>query len=226
MAVFCQVDPDRFHADEKTYFRYTRWRSTRAVAQILANLGASFPADSRIFHPLDTTVLNLDGAWQMKVTLQLPPAASDATAHADPGITPAAQKLVAEDRARRRMDAVTLPADASVLQGSTTARRCSARMIDVPQSAAGKDLVLALGVLDDFDNTYFNGVEVGHTDQDDGELVAGAAPLHGAWKAGEGRQERHRRAALRSLQRGRLRGQRRPAGPEGTVRAPSPRGGA
>ncbi len=50
VAVFCQVDPDRFHADEKTYFRYTRWRSTRAVAQLLANLGASFPVDSRIFH--------------------------------------------------------------------------------------------------------------------------------------------------------------------------------
>ena len=53
VAVFCQVDPDRFQADEKTYFRYTRWRSTRAVAQLLANLGASFPVDSRIFHPLD-----------------------------------------------------------------------------------------------------------------------------------------------------------------------------
>ena len=53
VAIFCQVDPDRFQADEKTYFRYTRWRSTRAVAQLLANLGASFPVDSRIFHPRD-----------------------------------------------------------------------------------------------------------------------------------------------------------------------------
>jgi beta-galactosidase len=53
VAIFCQVDPDRFQADEKTYFRYTRWRCTRAVAQLLANLGASFPADHRIFHPMD-----------------------------------------------------------------------------------------------------------------------------------------------------------------------------
>jgi hypothetical protein len=36
--------------------------------------------------------------------------------------------------------------------------------IVVPDSAAGKDLILALGGLDDFDNTYVNGVEVGHTD--------------------------------------------------------------
>jgi beta-galactosidase len=49
VAIFCQLDPDRFRADEKTYFRYTRWRSTRAVAQLLANLGASFAADQRVF---------------------------------------------------------------------------------------------------------------------------------------------------------------------------------
>jgi beta-galactosidase len=52
VAIFCQVDPDRLHADEKTYFRYTRWRATRAVAQLLANLGASFPMDNRVFHPV------------------------------------------------------------------------------------------------------------------------------------------------------------------------------
>ncbi len=71
VAVFCQVDPDRFQADEKTYFRYTRWRSIRAVAQLLANLGASFPVDSRLFHPLDAVALDLDGAWQMQVTVRL-----------------------------------------------------------------------------------------------------------------------------------------------------------
>ena len=60
VAIFCQVDPDGFHADEKTYLRYTRWRSTRAVAQLLANLGATFPVDSQIFHPLDTSVSDVD----------------------------------------------------------------------------------------------------------------------------------------------------------------------
>jgi beta-galactosidase len=62
VAIFCQVDPDCFAADEKTYFRYTRWRATRAVAQLLANLGASFTADSRIFQPRKT-VLNPDRMW-------------------------------------------------------------------------------------------------------------------------------------------------------------------
>jgi beta-galactosidase len=62
VAIFCQVDPDCFEADQKTYFRYTRWRATRAVAQLLANLGASFAADSRIFQPRKT-VLNPDRMW-------------------------------------------------------------------------------------------------------------------------------------------------------------------
>jgi beta-galactosidase len=62
VAIFCQVDPDCFDADEKTYFRYTRWRATRAVAQLLANLGASFAVDSRIFQPRKT-VLNPDRTW-------------------------------------------------------------------------------------------------------------------------------------------------------------------
>ena len=62
VAVFCQVDPDCLNADEKTYFRYTRWRATRAVAQLLTNLGASFVVDSMFFQPLKP-VLNPDRMW-------------------------------------------------------------------------------------------------------------------------------------------------------------------
>jgi beta-galactosidase len=56
-AVFCQIDPDRFQADQKTYFRYTRWRATRAVSQLLANLGAHFEVDARFFHPPSDWIL-------------------------------------------------------------------------------------------------------------------------------------------------------------------------
>jgi beta-galactosidase len=62
IAVFCQLDPDSLHADEKTYLRYTRWRTTRAVAQVLANLGASFVADGQLFHPPDPSAASSDGS--------------------------------------------------------------------------------------------------------------------------------------------------------------------
>lgn len=162
VAIFCQVDPARFHADEKTYFHYTRWRSTRAVAQILANMGASFPVDSRIFHPLNTWRLNLDGEWQMKVTRKLAPAASAAKAYSDSGITPAAQELVREAVPAEGWTPVSLPQMIPFFNdydGEAVFRK----EIFVPEEEAGKEMILALGALADFDNTYFNGMEVGHT---------------------------------------------------------------
>ncbi|MBE9095630.1 beta-galactosidase [Tychonema sp. LEGE 07203] len=50
VAIFSQIDPDSLNADDKTYLRFTRWRQTRANAQILANLGASFKADGSVFN--------------------------------------------------------------------------------------------------------------------------------------------------------------------------------
>ncbi len=163
VAIFCQVDPDRFQADQKTHFRYTRWRSTRVVAQLLANLGAGFPVDRRIFHPTNLWTADLDGAWQMKVTVTLPPAGSDATAHSDPGITSAAQALVGENVPAEGWTAVTLPQTLPFFKDND-GEAVFRKDIDVPADEAGKDMVLALGALDGFDSVYFNGVEVGHTD--------------------------------------------------------------
>ncbi|MBW4679627.1 MAG: beta-galactosidase [Microcoleus vaginatus WJT46-NPBG5] len=53
VAIFSQIDPDALEADTNTYFRYSRWRQTRAISQILANMGASFKADRQIFKPVN-----------------------------------------------------------------------------------------------------------------------------------------------------------------------------
>jgi hypothetical protein len=160
------VDPDRFHADEKTYFRYTRWRSTRAVAQLLANLGASFAADRRIFHPVDPMVIDLDGEWQMKVTLRLAPAQSEAAAYPDP-VTWAAKQLVGVDAPGNGWTPVTLPRMIPFFKDND-GEAVFRKEIIVPESAAGKDLILSLGALDDFDDTFVNGVVVGHTETKSG----------------------------------------------------------
>jgi len=52
VALFSQLNPAGLDADKFTYFRYTRWRQTRATSQILANLGASFWSDRLIFENL------------------------------------------------------------------------------------------------------------------------------------------------------------------------------
>jgi hypothetical protein len=164
VAILCQVDPDAFQADQKTYFRYTRWRATRAVAQLLANLGASFAVDGRIFHPRDTWSINLDGEWQMQVTQKLPRAPSEHAAHADPGVTPVARHLVERTVAASGWTRVTLPERLEVFDNDD-GEAVFRKEIIIPANQEGKDLVLEFGVLSGFDNAFFNGVEVGHTNK-------------------------------------------------------------
>ncbi len=164
LAIFCQVDPDGFNADRKTYFRYTRWRATRAVAQLLANLGASFAVDRRIFHPLDTWVVNLAGKWQMQVASKLPRATSEAMAPADPGMSAQGRRLVEQTVAGAGWVPVPLPQMLPIFEISDGEAVFRQEVI-IPTQHAGQGLKLALGALCDFDNTYFNGVEVGHTDR-------------------------------------------------------------
>ena len=163
VAIFCQIDPDGLNADEKTYFRYTRWHATRAVAQLLANLGASFAVDDRIFHPLDTWALNLDGSWQMQSTLTLKSADSESSAYADPGVSQAAHDALGEKVSSGDWASVTLPESVPFFD-KNDGEAVFRKEIVVPQSQAGKDMNLDLGTMADFDNTCFDGVEVGHTD--------------------------------------------------------------
>jgi beta-galactosidase len=163
VALFCQIEPDMLRADEKTYFRYTRWRATRAVAQLLANLGATFPVDGRTFHPLDTWAVNLDGTWKVQVTMELPPAVDEASAPPDPGISSDAKKLIEANVSNDKWMSVTLPQMLPFFNDSD-GEAVFQKEITIPANRVGKDLNLSLGALTDFDNTAFNHVEIGHTD--------------------------------------------------------------
>jgi hypothetical protein len=99
----------------------------------------------------------------MKVTLKLTPAVSEATAPPDPGVTPAAQELVGQTVSAEGWTPVTLPQMLPFFKDND-GEAVFRKEIIIPENEAGKDMILSLGVLDDFDNTYFNGVEVGRTD--------------------------------------------------------------
>ncbi len=166
LAVFSQIDPDRFDTEEKTYFRLTRWRQTRALAQVLANLGGAFDADTRVFRgaPREVTSVSLAGPWRAKLLSQLPESPSAAAAPADPGISDAAGKLVGPNVDDADWEKVAIPGLWDRL------RKCEGEAIfrttvTVPPNLAGKDLVLRIGPVDDFDETFFNGTPVGRTDK-------------------------------------------------------------
>jgi beta-galactosidase len=66
-------DPDALPQEIPTYLRLTRWRQTRAIAQILANLGATFQSDELIWERSGNNFWkNLGRKFQEKF-LGLPP---------------------------------------------------------------------------------------------------------------------------------------------------------
>jgi beta-galactosidase len=159
MAVWLQLDPERFNADEKTYFRFTRWRQMRAVAQVLSNLGVALRDDAQALRttPMEPNVMPMAGAWQAAVTVDLPAAANPGDLK-DPGISTAAKALL--DGSRPITTTMQVPGGVPGLiqrDGEAVMRR----VINVPASWAGKDLRLELGRVDDFDITFWNGEKIG-----------------------------------------------------------------
>ncbi|HEV7298458.1 MAG TPA: hypothetical protein VGN72_03770 [Tepidisphaeraceae bacterium] len=168
VAVFSQVDPDRFDADTKTYFRKTRWRQTGALSQLLANLGASFTADARPLRPElppeSSPELSLAGEWRARQVQSLPAATSPEKGHVDPSISAEAKALVGVDVNDADWQKAQMPRDMETL-GQTWANRDGEavfrRTFEVPESLRGRDLRMSLGAIDDNDDVYLNGTRIG-----------------------------------------------------------------
>ncbi|MCX7003296.1 MAG: hypothetical protein NTV22_08495, partial [bacterium] len=60
VAVWCQMDPNRFNHTVTTFFRFTRWRQIRALAQIMANLGAPFADDGAVLRQVSGSYYDPD----------------------------------------------------------------------------------------------------------------------------------------------------------------------
>lgn len=166
--VFTQFDPNRFNADSLTYFRFTRWRQTRALSQIAANLGATFTMDDAVFKIQAKAIdfVSLDGNWKAAMTLPLPAVKDPKDKYKDPGITDQALAYMQEQADESRMIEIKsnlefekANADWAALDGEMVYRKT----IHIPKEMVGKELQLNLDLLDDFDQVYLNGVLVGKT---------------------------------------------------------------
>ncbi|MDA3963344.1 MAG: beta-galactosidase [Planctomycetota bacterium] len=169
VAIHMQTDPRQLPADTQTYFRYTRWRQTRALAQILTNCGASFAGNAALLTQRDLDRVSLaDHPWQARQTLIIEAAPRPQDGHADPGVTEAAQAAVAEAVGSPGWQNVTLPSAMEELGPSWAGKdgeavfRCS---IELNAEQAAQDHVLVLGKIDDFDTVFVNGTAVGSTNK-------------------------------------------------------------
>ena len=164
---FVGVRPEVLGEDEHEYLRYSRWRLTRGLSQVLANCGGEFAGDGKLFVTSDSKMapVALAGEWTMAVERKLAPAAGAASAHRDAenrGERDGWQRIAPRGGDWQR---VTLPgpwedASGSTFDGGVWFRRT----VKIPSSWRGQDLTIELGPIDDFDITFFNGERVGSTD--------------------------------------------------------------
>jgi beta-galactosidase len=173
-----QIDPSALPADEKTYFRFTRWRQTRALSQVLANLGASFETDARLFSPRveeKEPVVSLAGEWRARLIQRFDAAPSPDKGPKDTGISEEAKRALAADFDDSKWQVVAAPRDMEGYGGAWEAADGEAvlrKVIEVPAVLQGQDLKMSLGQIDDFDETYFNGVRVGGVGAENPESYA------------------------------------------------------
>lgn len=166
--IFCQIDPRWLPADEKTYFRLTRWRQTRALSQILANVGVRFQQDERFMRLLERPdhPVMLAGMWDVQLTD--PQVESPRREwRSDRGISSRARELIAAGVGGTGWEEKPVPAYMesygpawSWADGEAVFRK----IIELPERMRGRTLELAIGRADQKDTTFFNGKKVGETD--------------------------------------------------------------
>jgi len=146
IALFCQLDPNRFDADRQTYFRFTRWRQTRALCQLLSNMGAVFTADASFFRPRRQPSISLDGPWRGAI---VPPGQSVAPESLEwtELQMPQSWEQLGEPWADYGRDIIL------------------ERKVVLAQEWLDRDLLLFLGKIDDTDSTTFNGFRISDTDE-------------------------------------------------------------
>jgi beta-galactosidase len=166
VSVYAQMNPMELNADELTYFRYTRWRQTRALNQLLANLGASFAADNWLFHATDAAAINLAGEWQARLVQRHEPPEKFDDRIRENGVSAEALRLVQPDAGNSGWQPVLIPGQWETYGGQWNNADGEAVFrveIDVPAEWAGQNLELGLGPVQSFDDTYWNGQLIGRT---------------------------------------------------------------
>ncbi len=167
LAIFAQLGPDAVPAGQKRYLRFTRWRQTRALSQVLANMGASFEADRRFIAKLKTPehYVALAGPWRFQPVHTIAES-PDRKWNSPQPMSDEAKKLVAVDAPAGGWQAVVVPGylegygdKLQWIDGEFIFRRS----VDWPAHAAGKPAVLSVGRVDETETSFVNGQQVGHS---------------------------------------------------------------
>jgi beta-galactosidase len=176
--LLCLADPRVLPADTKTYYRFARWHLTRTLCQVLADAGAGFAADRRIWgrpgDVADADEIDLAGDWAARLTVPLLAATDPAAKHPESKPSDAARAALDPAFDDATWECHRLPGDWASWGGDWAALDGEAvfrRTIELPATFAGRPgALLELGPIDDVDRAYVNGTEIGHTGTDQPEF--------------------------------------------------------
>ncbi|WP_288514812.1 sugar-binding domain-containing protein [uncultured Victivallis sp.] len=162
------LDPERLNTVKHPYWRFTRWRQTRALNQLLANLGGVFETDKLFPSETPSVPTRIDFAdrWHGKLLVPMNKAPAPLK---DPGFSAEAKEAVKPEFDDSSWPLADLPfiwqrqAWNDPEWGDRNGEAVFRREIHLPPELAGKPLKLDLGVIDDGDDTFFNGKLVGRT---------------------------------------------------------------
>lgn len=120
--------------------------------------------------------VSLAGLWKVRITTPLPAAPALDQAHQDPGPSIAAQQAFADNFDDTDWQEVAVPGmwENSGAEWQVDGEVVYRRKVVLPTDWFGRELVLALGPIDDFDTVYFNGMPVGQTGPSTPEAYAQA----------------------------------------------------
>jgi beta-galactosidase len=173
-AIAMGFNPEALGAHEKTYLRLTRWRQYRAWVQVLANAGVRFATAGKIFGRDETAQsglqpLMLAGNWLGAQTRAIPETPDGQTPPEDPGLSEKASAFLRQGPTKENapsLQSIRFPGTMEETGGSWARFDGEAvffKIVSVPEAWAGKDLELSLGVVDDFDDTFWDGQKIGST---------------------------------------------------------------
>ncbi|MEI6198175.1 MAG: hypothetical protein WCS42_27985, partial [Verrucomicrobiota bacterium] len=165
--LYTQFTPDAVPAGTQSYFRYTRWRQTRALSQVLANLGATFKNDDLMLGLLDQPkpIWMLAGLWDVKITNPRPESPVRVW-NSNPGISAEALRLTQPSASSEGMEQQRVPSYIENYGGKwryTDGEVVYRKEFEIPAYWAGRPLFLALGRVDEEETTFFNGKQIGQS---------------------------------------------------------------
>ncbi len=168
VVIYSQLDPQGLNADEKDYFRYTRWRQTRALAQVLSNLGVSFKLDSALLTLRGRREISLAGDWKAKLIFSVPEPEKWGTPEQFKGgpMKSESKKLTGPNVDTSDWVTAKVPGEMETYGPEWKGRDGEAVfqvVFNVPADMANEDFTLSLSNIHHCDFAYINGTLVGKT---------------------------------------------------------------